>query len=429
MASATNSGGLKFRLTILNFLEFAIWGAYLTCMSRYLITAGLGDYISYFYSVQGFVSLFMPALMGIVADRWIQAQKTLSLCQFIAGITMCAVAFYGNSAGANADFSILFSLYTLSVAFYMPTIALTNSVAYAALEGVGEDTVKAFPPIRVWGTIGFIISMLCVDWTGLQDKPWQFAVSGGLSIIMAFYALTMPACPTNQGGEKKSLVNALGLRAFTLFKQKKMAIFFIFSMLLGSALQITNGYANPFIASFGAEEAFANTFGVQHANTLISLSQISETLCILLIPFFLKRFGIKIVMLMSMFAWVLRFGFFAIGDPGFPGVILLILSMIVYGVAFDFFNISGSLFVDQETDLNIRSSAQGLFMMMTNGFGASIGMLLAGEVVNHYTHGKVVNGEFYTLGDWCTCWYIFAGYALVVAILFAILFQYKHKRV
>ncbi|MBO4451652.1 MAG: MFS transporter [Bacteroidaceae bacterium] len=427
MASATNSGGLKFRLTVLNFLEFAIWGSYLTCMSRYLITAGLGDYISYFYSVQGFVSLFMPALMGIVADRWIQAQKTLSLCQFVAGIAMCAVAFYGNSAGSNANFSILFSLYTLSVAFYMPTIALTNSVAYAALEGAGEDTVKAFPPIRVWGTIGFIIAMLCIDWSGLQDKPWQFAVSGVLSIIMAIYALTMPACPTNQGGEKKSLIDALGLRAFALFKQRKMAIFFIFSMLLGSALQITNGYANPFIASFGAEEAFANTFGVQHANTLISLSQISETLCILLIPFFLKRFGIKIVMLMSMFAWVLRFGFFAVGDPG-QGVWLFILSMIVYGVAFDFFNISGSLFVDQETDLNIRSSAQGLFMMMTNGFGASIGMLLAGVIVNRYTHGEVVNGEFYTVGDWSTCWYIFAGYALVVAILFAILFQYKHER-
>ncbi len=428
MNSTTNKSGLKFRLTILNFLEFAIWGAYLTCMSRYLITAGLGDYISYFYSVQGFVSLFMPALMGIVADRWIQAQKTLSLCQFIAGVAMCAVALYGNSAGANANFAILFTLYTISVAFFMPTIALTNSVAYAALEGAGEDTVKAFPPIRVWGTVGFIVTMLCVDWTGLQDKPWQFAVSGGLSIIMAFYALTMPACPTSKGGEKRSLVDALGLKAFTLFKQRKMAIFFIFSMLLGSALQITNGYANPFIASFGAEEAFANTFGVQHANTLISLSQISETLCILLIPFFLKRFGIKIVMLMSMFAWVLRFGFFAVGDPGFPGVVLLILSMIVYGVAFDFFNISGSLFVDQETDLNIRSSAQGLFMMMTNGFGASIGMLLAGEVVNHYTHGEVVNGEFYTLGDWSTCWYIFAGYALVVAVLFAILFKYKHQR-
>ena len=418
---------IKIRLTILNFLEFAIWGAYLTSMSRYLITAGLGDHISYFYSVQGFVSLFMPALMGIVADRWIQAQKTLSLCQFLAGTAMCAAAFYGQSAGENASFSTLFSLYTLSVAFYMPTIALTNSVAYAALEGAGLDTVKAFPPIRVFGTIGFIISMLCVDWGGLQDKPWQFAVSGCLSIIMAIYALTMPACPTNKG-EKKGLVEALGLRAFALFKQRKMAVFFIFSMLLGSALQITNGYANPFIASFGADEAFANTFGVQHANTLISLSQMSETLCILLIPFFLKRFGIKIVMLMSMFAWVFRFGFFAVGDPGFPGVILLILSMIVYGIAFDFFNISGSLFVDQETDLNIRSSAQGLFMMMTNGLGASIGMLLAGRVVNHYTHGEVVGGNFYTLGDWSTCWWIFSCYALVVAVLFAILFRYKHER-
>ena len=418
---------IKIRLTILNFLEFAIWGAYLTSMSRYLITAGLGDHISYFYSVQGFVSLFMPALMGIVADRWIQAQKTLSICQFVAGIAMCAAAFYGHSAGENASFSTLFSLYTISVAFFMPTIALTNSVAYAALEGAGLDTVKAFPPIRVFGTIGFIISMLCVDWGGLQDKPWQFAVSGILSIIMAIYALTMPACPTNKGG-KKGLVEALGLRAFTLFKQRKMAVFFIFSMLLGSALQITNGYANPFIASFGADEAFANTFGVQHANTLISLSQMSETLCILLIPFFLKRFGIKIVMLMSMIAWVFRFGFFAVGDPGFPGVILLILSMIVYGIAFDFFNISGSLFVDQETDLNIRSSAQGLFMMMTNGLGASVGMLLAGRVVNHYTHGEVVGGNFYTLGDWSTCWWIFSGYALVVAVLFAILFRYKHER-
>lgn len=420
MNSTTNKSGLKFRLTILNFLEFAIWGAYLTCMSRYLITAGLGDYISYFYSVQGFVSLFMPALMGIVADRWIQAQKTLSLCQFIAGVAMCAVALYGNSAGANANFAILFTLYTISVAFFMPTIALTNSVAYAALEGAGEDTVKAFPPIRVWGTVGFIVTMLCVDWTGLQDKPWQFAVSGGLSIIMAFYALTMPACPTSKGGEKRSLVDALGLKAFTLFKQRKMAIFFIFSMLLGSALQITNGYANPFIASFGAEEAFANTFGVQHANTLISLSQISETLCILLIPFFLKRFGIKIVMLMSMFAWVLRFGFFAVGDPGFPGVVLLILSMIVYGVAFDFFNISGSLFVDQETDLNIRSSAQGLFMMMTNGFGATIGMICAQVIVN-----KLVMTQTEPMAVWAgwrEAWYLFAGFALLVAISFWIFF-------
>lgn len=417
---------IKIRLTILSFLEFAIWGAYLTSMSRYLITAGLGDYISYFYSVQGFVSIFMPALMGIVADRWIQAQKTLSLCQFLAGILMCVAAFYGANAGANADFGILFSLYTLSVAFYMPTIALQNSVSFATLEGAGLDPVKAFPPIRVFGTVGFIISMLCIDWTGLQDQPWQFAVSGCLSLVMALYSLTMPACKIDKSKPATSLYEAFGLRAFSLFKQRKMAIFFIFSMLLGSALQITNGYANPFIASFGANPQFADTFGVQHANTLISLSQMSETLCILLIPFFLKRYGIKVVMLMSLFAWVLRFGFFAVGDPGFPGVTLLILSMIVYGVAFDFFNISGSLFVNQETDLDIRNSAQGLFMLMSNGLGASIGMLIAGQVVTHFTHDAVVDGNFYTLGDWSTCWWIFSCYALFVAILFAILFRYKH---
>lgn len=419
---------IKVRLTILNFLEFAIWGAYLTSMSRYLKNAGLGDYIEYFYSVQGFVSLFMPALMGIVADRWIQAQKTLSLCQFVAGICMCAAAIYGSRAGVSADFGILFGLYTLSVAFYMPTIALTNSVAYTVLEGAGMDAVKSFPPIRVWGTVGFIISMLLVDWSGLQDNSWQFAVSGVLSIVMSFYALTMPACKTDRKKDAVSLADALGLRAFALFRQRNMAIFFIFSMLLGSALQITNGYASPFINSFGANPAYADTFGVTHTNTLISLSQISETLCILLIPFFLKRFGIKVVMLMSMFAWVFRFGLFAIGDPGSPGVTLFILSMIVYGIAFDFFNISGSLFVEGETDISIRSSAQGLFMMMTNGLGASIGMLLAGKVVKYYTHTEEIGGVKYILGDWSACWFIFAAYALVVAVLFAIFFRYKHVR-
>ncbi len=418
---------LKIRLTILSFLEFAIWGAYLTSMSRYLETAGLSAQIPYFFSIQGIVSLFMPALMGIVADRWLEARKVLSLCQMLAGLAMLGVACYGNAAGHSASFAIIFSLYTLSLSFYMPTIALSNSVAFAALEGAGQDTVKAFPPIRVFGTVGFIITMLIVDWSGLQDKPWQFAVSGCLSLVMALYALTLPAMPIDKSKPATSLYEALGLKAFSLFRDRRMAIFFIFSILLGSALQITNGYANPFIRSFGADEAFADTFGVNHANTLISLSQVSETLCFLLIPFFLKRFGIKVVMLTSMMAWVLRFALFAVGDPGFPGVILLMLSMIVYGIAFDFFNISGSLFVDQETDINIRSSAQGLFMMMNNGLGAAIGMLLAGKVVNHFTHPEMIDGNFYTLGNWSACWWIFSSYILVVAVLFALFFNYKHN--
>ena len=416
---------IKVRLTILNFLEFAVWGAYLISMGLYLGSEGLGSNIGWFYSVQGFVSLCMPALMGIVADKWIQAQRLLSLCHLLAGLFMIACCFYGLSAAGSVSFGTLFSLYTLSVAFFMPTIALTNSVAYNALEKDGLDTVKAFPPIRVWGTVGFICSMWAVNLLGFKSTPYQFALSGGLSLLMALYSLSMPACPTNQSGEKKSLVDALGLRAFALFKDYRMALFFIFSMLLGSCLQITNGYATSYLEAWGALPQYADSLMVKYSVIVTSISQMSETLCILLIPFCLSRFGIKKVMLMAMLAWTLRFGFFAIGNPG-PGFTFIILSMIVYGVAFDFFNISGSLFVDKETDLSVRNSAQGLFMMMTNGFGATIGMLCAQEVVNHFVFNLPEGSD--VLAGWQTCWYIFAGYALIVAVLFAILFRYKHVR-
>lgn len=404
----------------MNFLQFAVWGAYLTSMGNYLGNAGLGANIGFFYSIQGVVSIFMPALMGIVADRWIPAQKLLGICHGIAGALMIAAGWYGLTTDA-VQFSTLFTIYSLSVAFYMPTLALSNSVAYNALDKAGLDTVKAFPPIRVFGTIGFICSMWAVDLLGYQPTAAQYAVSGGLGLLLAIYSFTLPECPISQNSGKKSFVEALGLNAFALFKEYRMAIFFIFSMLLGMMLQITNGYANPFISSFGAYPEFADTFGVQHANMLISLSQISETLCILLIPFFLKRFGIKNVMLMAMLAWMLRFGFFGMGNPG-SGVWLFVLSMIVYGMAFDFFNISGSLFVDKEVTTNMRSSAQGLFMMMTNGFGATIGVLAAQAIVNHYCQ---YNTTGHLVGDWTTVWYIFAGFALVVAIAFAFIFKEK----
>ncbi|MGN1256437.1 MAG: MFS transporter [Bacteroidaceae bacterium] len=415
----------KVRLIVLNFMEFAVWGAYLTSMGTYLASVGMASHIGWFYSVQGLVSLFMPALMGIVADRWIEAQRLLSLSHLLAGLFMLAACLYGYQAGEAVEFAPLFTLYTLSVAFYMPTIALSNSVAYSTLDRAGLDTVKAFPPIRVFGTVGFIISMWIVDLAGMQATPLQFGWSGILGLVLAAYAITMPHCPKSSG-VRKSLVEALGLKAFTLFRDYRMALFFIFSMFLGVCLQITNGFANPFITSFKNLPEFQSTFGVQHANILISLSQISETLCILLIPFFLKKFGIKRVMLMAMLAWVLRYLFFAVGNPG-EGVIWFVLSMIVYGVAFDFFNISGSLFVDKETDLDIRNSAQGLFMMMTNGFGATIGTLAAQVVVNRYVNDLPQEaGAMAVWQGWNTCWYIFAAYALVVAVAFALMFRYKH---
>lgn len=417
-----NNSSLKSRLMVMNFLEFAVWGAYLTSMGRYLGQVGLGSHIGWFYSVQGLVSLFMPGIIGIVADRWIPAQRLLSLCHLLAGLFMGIAAFYGMQVGPNVEMAKLFTFYTLSVAFYMPTLALSNSVAFTALTKVGMDTVKDFPIIRVFGTVGFIVTMWVVDLLGFMDNYNQFFVSGAISWLLAAYALTLPACPTSNGEAKRGLVQALGLDAFRLFKERKMAVFFIFSMLLGVSLQITNGYANPFISSFASEPQYVSTFGVQHAGILISLSQISETCCILLIPFFMKRFGIKRVMMIAMLAWVFRFGLFGIGNPG-DGVWLFVLSMLVYGVAFDFFNVSGALYVENEAHPSVRSSAQGLFMIMTNGLGASIGTLAAQYVVNHYTHTENIGGVFYQVGDWSTVWYLFASYALVVLILFTIIFK------
>ena len=413
---------IKLRLTAMNFLQFAVWGSYLTSMGTYLFGIGLAENIGIFYAMQGIVSLFMPALIGIVADRWIQAQKLLGICHLLAAMFMAATGYYALSA-TQVEFSTLFTLYSLSVAFYMPTLGLSNSVAYTGLGSAGLDTVKHFPPIRIWGTIGFICAMWCCDLSGFQSTAWQFVQSAIIGVVLGLYAFTMPQCPTNKSNSKKSFVEALGLNAFALFKQKKMALFFIFSILLGVSLQITNGFANPFISDFGQVAEYANTFGVQHANILISLSQVSETLCILLIPFCLKRFGIKKVMLMAMFAWVLRFGLFGLGNPG-AGVWMFLLSMIVYGVAFDFFNVSGSLFVDKETDESLRSSAQGLFIMMTNGIGATIGTLGAQQVINHFVGDSAGVAR---MEGWSHSWLIFAAYALVVALLFAVVFKYKHE--
>lgn len=414
---------LKVRLAVMSFLEFAVWGAYLTSLGNYLGRVGLAADIKWFYAVQGIVSIFMPAIIGIVADRWIHAQRMLSLCHLIAGIFMGAAGIYGMMVGDSVEFHTIFWFYTLSVAFFMPTIGLSNSVAYSALTRAGLDTVKEFPPIRVFGTVGFICAMLFVNFTQYQTNYCQLLTSGILSGVLCLYSLTLPDCPINKASSG-SIADLLGLKAFSLFKRKKMAVFFIFSMLLGVSLQITNGYGNIFITSFKDVAEFANTWGAENANALISLSQMSETLCILLIPFFLKRIGIKGMMLMSMFAWVGRFGFFGLGNPG-DLVWLFILSMIVYGIAFDFFNVSGSLYVDQETDPSIRSSAQGLFMIMTNGLGATIGTLSAGAILENYVFSKPAGLP--QIEGWHTSWLIFATYAFIVGVLFAFIFKENRK--
>lgn len=439
---------VKLRLTIMNFLQFAVWGAYLVCIGNFLGRVGLGDHISWFYVAQGVVSIFMPAIIGAIADKFIEPQRLLGISHLTAALFMLVAAWFGIEATQAAEAQIaagattvagnvwpIFIPYLLSVSFYMPTLALSNTVAFSTLVRNGFDTVKDFPPIRVFGTVGFIAAMWFVNFAGFGLKEaaqftyMQLVVCAALGIILGLYAFTLPRCPLTKSAEnqKKSLAQRLGLDAFVLFKQKKMAIFFLFSMFLGVSLQITNGFATPYINSFAAA---SESWFAQNPTLLTSLSQISEALCILMIPFFLGRYGIKKVMLIAMVAWVFRFGLFSIGSTEqIGGLIALFASMIVYGVAFDFFNVSGALFVEREASAEYQASAQGLFMLMTNGIGASVGTWIAGKVVNHFCAWNA-DGFFVARpevsGGWPTVWLIFAGYALLIAVLFAVIFKYKH---
>ncbi len=405
---------IKLKLTILNFLEFFVFGAWLLSFGKYMFATlhFTGTQIGAVFMTLGLASLIMPGIMGIIADKWLGPNKLFAILHILG-----AVLLYFLAQQQTFDGVYLFTL--LYLMLYMPTIALDNTISYCILERNNLDVVKTFPPIRVWGTIGFILATWITDYFGWGINQYQFYFAAAASLILGLYTFLLPDCPVEKNSEKKSLAQALGLDALVLFKDKKMAIFFIFSMLLGAALQITNMWGEAFLHDFGNNPLFKDTIIVKYNGFVMSLSQISETIFILTIPFFLKRFGIKKVMIMSMLAWFLRFGLFGIGSPVGIGAVAIILSMIVYGMAFDFFNISGSLFVEQETNPKIRASAQGLFMIMTNGLGAMIGAYGSGYIIDLFTKNGV--------RDWQAIWFTFAIYALVIAILFAILFKYNHN--
>lgn len=406
--------GIKNRLIAMNFLQFFIWGSWLITIGNYWFQTKQwsGSEFGIIFSTMGFASLFMPALMGIIADRWLNAEKLYGILHILGAGALFFIP-------QITDPSTFFWGILVAMIFYMPTIALTNSIAYTALKNNNFDVVKSFPPIRVFGTIGFIAAMWIVNLTGNKSSENQFYIASLISMLLGLYAFTLPKCPPlAQTNEKKSWIQMFGLDAFGLFKTPKMALFFIFSMFLGAALQLTNAYGDVFLDDFKNIPQYADSFVVKYSTIIMSISQMSETLFILAIPFFLKQFGIKKVMLFSMIAWVLRFALFGFGNPA-DGLWMIILSCIIYGMAFDFFNISGSLFVETTTNPKMRSSAQGLFMMMTNGVGAILGSFVSGLLIeNYFTH----NG----IKEWSTIWLVFAAYSAVVAILFAIFFKHKH---
>lgn len=407
--------GLKFRLTIMNFLQFFIWGSWLITIGGYWFQnkGWSGTEFGAIFSTMGIASLFMPAIAGVIADRWLGAEKLLGIFHLLGAVCLALIP-------QMASPSSMFALMLVNMMFYMPTIALTITVSYSAMNKAGMNVVKEYPPIRVFGTIGFIVAMWTVSLSGIETSAIQFYVAAVSSLALGLYAFTLPKCEVNKQVEKKSLVDTLGLRAFTLFKQTKMALFFLFSMLLGAALQLTNAYGDTFLHDFAKVDAYKDLIAIKYPAIIMSVSQMSETLFILTIPFFLRKFGIKNVMLFSMLAWVIRFGLFGLGNPA-DGLWMIILSCIVYGMAFDFFNISGSLYVETQTDHKIRASAQGVFMMMTNGFGAVLGSLSSGYIIDRFF--KAENGDF----QWQGIWFTFAAYSLIVAVLFAVSFRHKHN--
>ena len=406
---------IKGSLTLMSFLQFFIWGAWLITVGNYWFGTKQwsGAEFGAIFSTLGLSSIIMPALTGIIADKWINAEKLYGILHILGGLILCYIPQVDSP---SSFFWVIFA----AMLCYMPTISLSNSIAYTILKNNNFDVVKVFPPIRVWGTIGFIVAMWITNLSGNKASANMFYISAVAAIGLGIYSFFLPKCPPQKLiSEKSTLVQKLGLDAFKLFGTYKIALFFVFSMFLGAALQLTNMYGDAFLSDFEKIPQYSTSFVVKYSTIIMSISQISETLFILAIPFFLKRFGIKQVMLISMVAWVLRFGLFAYGDPS-GGLWMIILSCIVYGMAFDFFNISGSLFVETSTDPKIRSSAQGLFMMMTNGFGAVLGSSISGYVIDTYFSSGGVK-------DWQSIWLSFAIYALIIAIAFAIFFKHKHN--
>lgn len=448
---------IKFRLTIMSFMQFFVWGAWLITIANYWFGTKQWDGTQFgaIFATMGFASLFMPTITGIIADKWINAEKLYAILH----ILYAGVLFYiPQVESPNAFFWVMM----LAMCFYMPTISLSNSISYTTLKSSNVDLVKSFPPIRVWGTVGFIAAMWITNLTGSKASAYQFYIAGIGALGLGIYALTLPQCkPSKLIDEKTTFAKKLGLEAFKLFANYKMALFFVFSMFLGGALQLTNAYGDVFLDEFKHFPKYVDLFVVKYSTIIMSISQISETLFILAIPFFLKRFGIKKVMVIAMLAWVFRFGLFAYGDPA-GNLWMIIMSCVVYGMAFDFFNISGSLFVETATTAKTRSSAQGLFMMMTNGFGAVFGSLVSGWMIDKYftktfididftskfvgseptnshllafvkTQGVKIldNGTFdkaINMKDWNNIWLSFTIYALIITVLFIIFFKHKHNR-
>ncbi len=380
------------------FLEFFIWGGWFVTMGTFLSQSfnATGLQLANAYETQSIGAIIAPFIIGLIADRYFSAQKILGFLHLIG-------AFLLYMAGSSNEFSSFYPFVLFYMILYMPTLALVNSVAFRQM----RDPSKEFPPIRVFGTVGWIIAGLVIGFLGWESEnllAYTFYLTASASAILGVFSFTLPSTPPTADKGDYSIRKILGLDALSLLKDKNYLIFFISSILICIPLAFYYQHANQFL----------NELGMSRAAAVMSLGQISEALFILLLPIFLKRYGIKITLIIGMLAWAIRYVLFAYGDVGEKSW-MLILGVILHGICYDFFFVSGQIYTDNKAGEQFKSSAQGLITLATYGLGMLIGFRSAGYITDQYVVGE---GH-----DWTQIWMIPSGFAILVLIFFVLTFK------
>ena len=398
-----NSTNLK--LSIMMFLEFFIWGCWFVTMGTFLSQAfsSTGAEIGLAYETQSWGAIIAPFIIGLIADRYFDAEKILAIIHIIGGglLFMCSIA---------VGFETFFPYILIYMILYMPTLALVNSIAFRQM----KDPSKEFPKIRVWGTVGWIVAGLVISygvgWEASQTLEYTFYLSAIVSVTLGLFSFSLPKTPPKAKNESPSLREILGLDALMLLKDTRYLVFFISSILICIPLAFYYADANLFL----------NELGMANAAGVMTLGQISEALFILLLPLFLNKYGIKKTLIVGMLAWSLRYVLFALGDIG-SNLWMLLFGIILHGICYDFFFVSGQIYTDYKAGEKYKSAAQGLIALATYGVGMLIGFRLAGRITD-----KFVTDSGH---DWTQIWTYPAIFAAVVLLIFIVTFKNEKIKV
>ncbi|KEY56442.1 MFS transporter [Serratia sp. DD3] len=399
---------LKIKIAGLQFLQFLAWGSWLISVGAYCLHTkqwSASEFGSIFATI-GIAALFMPTLAGIVADKWINAERLYAILQLGCAASMVMVPQMETPQQ-------LFWLMLVNMLCYIPTISLAFSVSFSVMTQAGMNIVKEYPPLRVFGTLGFASGMWLTSLSGLETSPLQFYISAASSLAVAVLAMSMPQC--RPSGSTAGSVAQQFLSFGKLFADKRFGAFFIFSGLLGVSMQLSNAYAGTFLHDFSSNPLYSDSIMIRFPAVIVSIGQMSEMFFVLLVPYFLTRYSVKTVMLISMLAWVARWLLLGFGNPGELWW-MIILSMLVWGVAFDFFNLAGSLFLETNVDNGMKATAQGLLQVMIIGVGGTLGGFASGWMIDaFFTHDGI--------RDWRSIMIAFAAFNLLVAFSFMLFFK------